>query len=383
MKNRKIIFIFGTRPETIKLAPLYHYFNKHSPDLESIVAVTGQHKEMLKQALDLFEINPKYDFALMKPNQSLSDLTASIFKKVSSLLIEEKPDLVITQGDTTTTFVATMASFYEGIPIAHVEAGLRSFNNYSPFPEESNRKMVTILADYHFAPTKSSMKNLLDEGIKNEDVIISGNTVIDALKIIEKKLSNSSQRQKYIDYFMESYGINFAIEKKRILITGHRRESFGEGFENICQAIKKIAIMNPDIEIIFPVHLNPNVQEPVFKVLEGIDNVFLIDPQDYEPFIFLMINANIILTDSGGVQEEAPSLGKPVLVMRENTERPEGIEAGTAMLVGTDINKITNSVQELLDNESAYEKMANAVNPYGDGHASKYIHDYLIQRLIK
>lgn len=381
MKKKKVIIIFGTRPEAIKLAPLYHYFKKHSPQIETLVAVTGQHKEMLHQALNLFEISPDFDFSLMRPNQTLSSLTSNMLECLTTFLIEQEPDIVITQGDTTTTFVASIAAFYEGIPIAHIEAGLRSFDNYSPFPEEVNRKIASILSNFHFAPTEIAKNNLLNEGIKEDQVIVSGNTVIDALKIIEFRLNDASISKSYQDYFFKKYKINFENKIRRILLTGHRRESFGRGFLNICNAIEKIASSNKNIEIIYPVHLNPNVQDPVFRILKDIDNVFLIDPQDYEPFIFLMMNAYIILTDSGGVQEEAPTLGKPVLVMRNNTERPEGIDAGTARLIGTNTADIITNTQELLDNDKDYFKMANAINPYGDGNSSKYIHDFLIKRI--
>ena len=381
MTNKKAIFIFGTRPETIKLAPLYHHFKKHSPQIETLVAVTGQHKEMLHQALNLFEISPEFDYSLMKPNQKLSSITSRMFECLTNLFEEQKPDIIITQGDTTTTFVASMTAFYEGIPVAHIEAGLRSFDNFSPFPEEVNRKIVSILSSFHFAPTEIAMNNLLSEGISKENILVSGNTVIDALKFVEERLNEESIQKTYRDHFLKKYKINFKKNKKRILLTGHRRESFGEGFRNICNAIEGIARLNKEIEIIYPVHLNPNVQEPVFRILKDIENVILIEPQDYEPFIFLMINSHIILTDSGGVQEEAPTLGKPVLVMRQNTERPEGIEAGTARLVGTSTNDIIASVQRLLDSNSEYLKMANAVNPYGDGNSSKYIHEFLIKRI--
>jgi len=381
MTNKKAIFIFGTRPETIKLAPLYHHFKKHSPQIETLVAVTGQHKEMLHQALNLFEISPDFDFSLMEPNQKLSSITSRMFECLTNLLEEQKPDIIITQGDTTTTFVASMAAFYEGIPVAHIEAGLRSFDNFSPFPEEVNRKIVSILSSFHFAPTEIAMNNLLSEGISKENILVSGNTVIDALKFVEQRLNDESMQKTYQDHFLKKYKINFKKNIKRVLLTGHRRESFGEGFRNICNAIERIARLNKDIEIIYPVHLNPNVQEPVFRILKDIENVILIEPQNYEPFIFLMINSHIILTDSGGVQEEAPTLGKPVLVMRENTERPEGIEAGTARLVGTSTEDVITSVQRLLDSNSEYLKMANAVNPYGDGNSSKYIHEFLIKRI--
>ena len=371
---KKILFVFGTRPEAIKMAPVVNEFKKDLNNFDTIVAVTAQHREMLDQVLSLFEITPDYDLDLMAPNQSLESLTSKILIGISELLVKIKPDVVFVQGDTTTTFASALAAFYKMISIAHIEAGLRTNNIYSPFPEEINRRMTTSMASYHFPPTNQSMHNLLDEGVEDHAIKVVGNTVIDALLTVSNKLETDSN--KYDRYFSEKYNIQFN-GNKTILVTGHRRESFGGGFENICLAIKQIS-KNKKVQIVYPVHLNPNVQEPVKRMLSDIDNVFLIPPQDYVPFIFLMKKAYIILTDSGGVQEEAPSLGKPVLVMRDTTERPEGIDAGTAKLVGTNASKIKSSVQLLLDNKDEYNKMAKAVNPYGDGNASKMIYNYLL-----
>ena len=379
--EKKVIFIFGTRPETIKLAPLIHYFKNNSSSIKSLVAVTGQHKEMLHQALDLFDINPDFNFELMQHDQSLSGLTSSIIEKTSKILINERPDLLIVQGDTTTTFAASLASFYENIPVAHVEAGLRSYNNYSPYPEEINRKIVGLLSTFHFPPTKIAQKNLINENINEDSILVSGNTVIDALQFIAEKLESEDKKTFYKNHFLEKYGISFGRDVKSLLITGHRRESFGEGFKNICSSIRNIAERNSDIQFIYPVHLNPNVQKPVFQILNDCSNIFLIEPQEYEAFIFLMKNSHLILTDSGGVQEEAPTLGKPVLVLRENTERLVGVEANTAKLVGTNSETILKNTEELLRDEVAYNKMANATNPYGDGNASEYIYNFLIKRI--
>ena len=333
---KKILFVFGTRPEAIKMAPIIKVFKNDLINFNTIVAVTGQHREMLDQVLELFKIVPDYDLNLMRPNQTLESLTGRILIGISDLLDKIKPDILFIQGDTTTTYATALASFYKKIRVAHVEAGLRTKNVHSPFPEEINRRMTTILSSFHFPPTQQSKKNLLDDGISNKDIIISGNTVIDSLLNVSKKIDLN--KKKYNVLFKKKYGIDFN-NLKTILITGHRRENFGEGFENICEAIKEIALLK-NIQIIYPVHLNPNVQEPVIRILKGLSNIYLIPPQDYVPFIFLMKKSYLILTDSGGVQEEAPSLGKPVLVMRDNTERPEGIKVGTAKLVGTDKKKI-------------------------------------------
>ena len=370
---KKIIFIFGTRPEAIKLAPVINYFKKDLKSFKTLVLVTAQHREMLDQVLKTFNIIPDYDLNLMSKNQSLEGLTGKILDKVSVLLKKIKPDLIFTQGDTTTTFSSSLAAFYNKIPVAHIEAGLRTNDIYSPFPEELNRRMTSSIASYHFPPTKQSEKSLLSEGIRKECVIRTGNTVIDALLIVSKIVESSLEM--YEKYYLNNYGIKIN-SKKIILLTGHRRESFGNGFENICYAIRDIALQN-DIQVIYPVHLNPNVQEPVNRILNNIDNIYLIPPQDYVPFIFLMKKSNIILTDSGGVQEEAPSLAKPVLIMRDTTERPEGIKAGTSKLVGTDKTQIKIQVEKLLNNQNEYNKMAKAVSPYGNGKASEIIYNYI------
>ncbi len=369
---KKVIFVFGTRPEAIKMAPVINVFKNDVDNFKTIVAVTAQHREMLDQVLSFFGILPDYDLDLMSPNQTLDSLTSKILIGISGILNKVKPDLVFVQGDTTTTFASSLAAFYKMIPVAHIEAGLRTNNIQSPFPEEMNRKITTSISSYHFPPTKQSQQNLLDEGISNSNIKVVGNTVIDAILTVSSKIDSNLNKHEKI---FENFQIQF--NKKTILVTGHRRESFGGGFENICKAIEQIA-KNQKIQIIYPVHLNPNVQEPVSRILGNIKNVYLIPPQDYVPFIYLMKKAYLILTDSGGVQEEAPSLGKPVLVMRNTTERQEGVEAGTARLVGTNISKIVNSVDLLLGNKKEYDKMAKAVNPYGDGNTSKMIHNYFL-----
>lgn len=360
------------------MAPVVDVFKKDPSNFETIVAVTAQHREMLDQVLSLFEIVPDYDLDLMAPNQTLESLTSKILIGISNLLLIIKPDIVFVQGDTTTTYATALASFYKKIPVCHIEAGLRTNNIYSPFPEEINRRMTTSITSYHFPPTLQSRRNLLNEGVNEGLIEVAGNTVIDALLTVSSKIELDSV--KFADNFSEKYNIHFN-NQKTILVTGHRRESFGSGFENICKAIKHI-VQNNNVQVIYPVHLNPNVQEPVSRILNGIENIFLIPPQDYVPFIYLMKKAYIILTDSGGVQEEAPSLGKPVLVMRDTTERQEGVDAGTARLVGTNIVKITTLVELLLNNQSEYDKMAKAVNPYGAGKASDKIYNFITDQLI-
>ena len=363
---KKVLFIFGTRPEAIKMAPVINTFKKDVSNYETFVGVTGQHRELLDQVLSFFKIIPNFDLDLMDSNQTLESLTSKILKSLSPHLKEIKPDIVFVQGDTTTTFSASLASFYQKIPVAHIEAGLRTNNIYSPFPEEINRRMTSSMASFHFPPTEQSRQNLLNEGISPQTIKLTGNTVIDALLTVSNKIDSHSY--EFETYFREKFNIQFN-QQKTVLITGHRRENFGVRFENICSAIKHIA-ENNNVQIIYPVHLNPNVLETVSRILGKVDNVFLIQPQDYVPFILLMKKAHIVLTDSGGVQEEAPSLGKPVLVMRDTTERPEGIEAGTAKLVGTDQKEIISAVELLLHNKTEYNKMARAVNPYGDGKAA-------------
>ncbi len=374
----KTLTVFGTRPEAIKLAPVLQKLQRF-PKIESRVCVTAQHREMLDQVLKIFEIHPDYDLNLMRPNQSLYQLTADVLVAVESVIQKEKPNIVITQGDTTTAFVASLAAFYAQIKIARVEAGLRTFNKYSPFPEEINRLLADQLADLHFAPTERAKQNLLREGIALEKIFVTGNTVIDALLYTWARVKDRN--------FCESFSIPREIfsqiergEKKLILVTGHRRESFGPEFESICLGLKEIAQSYPDVVLIYPVHLNPNVCAPVRKILSQTDRVFLIEPLDYEKFVWLMGRAFFILTDSGGIQEEAPALGKPVLVMRKVTERPEALEAGTARLVGTDAENIFREAARLIEDRDAYEQMARAVNPFGDGHAAERIVKVLRER---
>ncbi len=367
----KVMVVFGTRPEAIKMVPVVMAL-KAQPGFDVQVCVTAQHREMLDQVLSLFEITPDFDLNLMTPGQSLGGLTSRALQGLEEVFQAQKPDLVLVHGDTTTTFTASLAAFYQQIKIGHVEAGLRTGDIYSPWPEEFNRRVTGIVANYHFAPTEVSQNNLLAENTKPESILVTGNTVIDALQWVVKKVEEdktlSAQLTAKFDFIDPS--------KKMILVTGHRRENFGGGFLNICQSLKELA-QRDDVQIVYPVHLNPNVQKPVNDILGKMDNVHLIDPQDYLPFIYLMNQAHIILTDSGGVQEEAPSLGKPVLVMRNTTERPEAVEAGTVKLVGTDANTIKQSVIDLLDNAEAYKAMSFAHNPYGDGQASKRIADFI------
>jgi UDP-N-acetylglucosamine 2-epimerase (non-hydrolysing) len=366
-----LLFIFGTRPEAVKMAPLIKEFEKYPEDFSVKILVTGQHREMLDQVLSFFSITPDYDLNLMKPNQTLFDITADALRGMDKIIDEVKPDLIIVQGDTTTVLTGALAGYYKKIKVAHLEAGLRTGDKYSPFPEEMNRILTGHIADYHWAPTEQARKNLLAEGIKDESIHVVQNTVIDALFLALDILKKEGD-EKYIEFFK---GIDF--NKKIVLITAHRRESFGEPFENICNAIKDLSEEYPDVEFVYPVHLNPNVREVVFRVLSNIPNIHLIDPLDYPYMVWMMNKSYMVLTDSGGVQEEAPALGKPVLVLREDTERPEGIEAGTAKLVGTNKEKIISEARTLLDNNKEYEKMAHAVNPYGDGHTSEKIVDLL------
>ncbi|MCG6200943.1 non-hydrolyzing UDP-N-acetylglucosamine 2-epimerase [Psychromonas antarctica] len=364
----KILTVFGTRPEAIKMAPLVDALNNQT-GINAKVCVTAQHREMLDQVLELFAITPDYDLNIMKPGQSLSQVTTSILLGLEPILKEFKPHLVLVHGDTSTTLSASLAAFYQQIPIGHIEAGLRTGNLNSPWPEEGNRKLTSAIAKIHFAPTTCSQMNLLNEGIPSEDIEVTGNTVIDALMQVTSKLKNNSQLSSALaDQFPQ-----LDANKKLILVTGHRRESFGDGFERICEALAEIATKYPDIQIVYPVHLNPNVREPVNRILSGLNNVFLIKPQDYLPFVYLMNKAYIILTDSGGVQEEAPSLGKPVLVMRDVTERPEAVNAGTVLLVGTNKSKIINAIESLLQDKTLYNQMSRAHNPYGDGQACQKI----------
>jgi UDP-N-acetylglucosamine 2-epimerase (non-hydrolysing) len=373
MSKKKISIIFGTRPEAIKLIPVILELKKN-PLFEVSICVTAQHRQMLDQVLQIFSVVPDKDLNLMKPNQTLSGLTATIISSIDNYFSEYKPDIVLVQGDTTTVMAVSLVAFYHKVKVGHVEAGLRTHKKYSPFPEEMNRVITSRIADLHFAPTEISKKNLLIEGINEQNVFITGNTVIDALFLASDKVKEINP---------EIPGLNLKLEELApyILITGHRRENFGDGFINICESIRELAEKYSDHNFIYPVHLNPNVQDPVKKILSDKGNIFLLEPQTYLPFISLMMNSKIILTDSGGVQEEAPSLGKPVLVMRENTERPEAVTAGTVKLVGTNKELILNSVSTLINDKTEYEKMANAVNPYGDGYASIRINEILQNNL--
>jgi len=364
----KVLSVFGTRPEAIKMAPVVLGLQQ-AEGIESLVCVTAQHREMLDQVLDLFEIKPDYDLNIMKPGQDLYDVTANALLGMRDVLRECKPDLVLVHGDTTTCFTAALAAFYEQIKIGHVEAGLRTGDMSAPFPEEANRSLVGRLASYHFAPTEGSRQNLLKENIQDETITVTGNTVIDALLMVRDKV-NAYPTEKWCERFGEEvYERIINEQRKFILITGHRRENFGQGFVDLCNAIKMLASNHPDWDLIYPVHLNPNVQKPVNEILSDVENVFLIEPQDYAPFVWLMDQCDLILTDSGGIQEEGPSLGKPVLVMRDVTERPEAIEAGTVRLVGTSMEKIIEVVESVLLNDEVYSDMSLAHNPYGDGMA--------------
>lgn len=365
---KKILIAFGTRPEAIKMAPLILAL-REDPRFLLKVCITAQHREMLDQVLSLFKINADYDLNIMKSSQSLNDITSSVLIGLKPILEEFMPDIVLVHGDTSTTFAASLAAYYQRIPIGHIEAGLRTWDIYSPWPEEANRKLTGAIARYHFAPTAGSKNNLLKEGVNSADITITGNTVIDSLLLVRDMLKNDANLLESIES-----SLSFLDQNKRLLlVTGHRRESFGKGFERICEALRIIATKFTDIQIIYPVHLNPNVQEPINRLLKNIDNIFLIDPQEYLPFVYLMDKSSIILTDSGGIQEEAPSLGKPVLVMRDTTERPEALEAGTVKLVGTNVELIVTEVTNLLNNKDKYAKMSHAHNPYGDGNACKKI----------
>ena len=366
----KVLSVFGTRPEAIKMAPLVNLL-KQQTDIDSRVCVTGQHREMLDQVLQLFDIKPEYDLAIMKAGQDLYDVTTSILLNIKPVLRDFKPDVVLVHGDTSTTFAAALACYYEKTAVGHVEAGLRTGNIYSPWPEEANRKLTGAITRFHFAPTATSQQNLLNEQVNPAHIVVTGNTVIDALlQVVAKIEDDAVLNQRFADQF--PYGQD---GRRLILVTGHRRESFGAGFEHICGALKQIAQQFPDCDIVYPVHLNPNVREPVFRLLSDAPNVHLIEPQDYLPFVYLMSRSTLVLTDSGGIQEEAPSLGKPVLVMRDTTERPEAVEAGTVKLVGTDQAKIVAQVSKLLTDKAYYDSMSFAHNPYGDGKACQRIID--------
>jgi UDP-N-acetylglucosamine 2-epimerase (non-hydrolysing) len=364
----RVMVVFGTRPEAVKMAPVIKALKKYAPDIETVVAVTAQHREMLDQVLDVFDITPDVDLDLMQPDQNLAQLAARIFVHLDPILKEHKPDWLLVQGDTTTVMAASLLGYYNRIKIGHVEAGLRSFDKWQPFPEEINRRIAGAVADLHFAPTQNNKENLINEGIAEESIIVTGNTAIDALQIITQQPAPPETAD-----LLEKAGV-INGNRRLVLVTAHRRENFGQPIKDICQALRSLAQNNSkDITIIYPVHLNPNIQEPVYQILSDIENITLLPPIDYRPLVHLMKQASLILTDSGGIQEEAPSLGVPTLVLREKTERQEGITAGTLKLVGTNPDVILREAQHLLDNPEAHAAMARAVNPYGDGHASDRI----------
>ena len=373
---KKILLVFGTRPEAIKMAPLVKEFQKYPTQFKTVVCVTGQHREMLDQVLRFFEIIPDYDLNIMKQGQDLYDVTARVLVGMRDVLKEVQPDVVLVHGDTTTSTAAALAAFYQQIAVGHVEAGLRTHNIYSPWPEEMNRQITSRIATYNFSPTQLSKSNLLEEGVKETAITVTGNTVIDALYMVVNKIKNDPKLENELKSLLKTSGYDverLAEGKKLVLITGHRRENFGDGFIHICTAIKNLNQKYPDVDFVYPMHLNPNVRKPIREIfgedLAGFGNMFFIEPLDYLLFVYLMEKSSIVLTDSGGIQEEAPGLGKPVLVMRNTTERPEALEAGTVKLVGTDYNKIVGEVSALLDNPEYYAKMSAAVNPYGDGLA--------------
>lgn len=385
---KKVMLVFGTRPEAIKMAPLVKEFQKQPKRVETVVCVTGQHREMLDQVLKIFDIKPDYDLNIMKQGQDLYDVTARVLTGIRDVLKEVKPDVVLVHGDTTTSTAAALAAFYQQIPVGHVEAGLRTHNIYSPWPEEMNRLLTGRLATYHFSPTPLSRNNLIKESVDDRNIIITGNTVIDALYWVVDKIKNNKELDNELEDILSKagYDVNRLNNgKKLVLITGHRRENFGDGFINMCTAIKDLTVKYPDLDFVYPMHLNPNVRKPIHEVfgenLSGLKNMFFIEPLEYLSFVYLMEKSSIVLTDSGGIQEEAPGLGKPVLVMRDTTERPEALDAGTVKLVGTDYNKIVNEVSSLIDDKAAYEKMSKAVNPYGDGLACGRIVNALLYRI--
>ena len=380
--KKKVLAVLGTRPEAIKLAPVIKRLKAQKSRFTTVVCATAQHRHMLDQVLSIFKISPDYDLNIMKANQDLFDITQKALKGLKHVLETVQPDIILVQGDTTTAFIAGFAAFYLKIPAGHVEAGLRTYNKHSPFPEEINRHLLSVLADYHFAPTEWSRSNLLKEGIPENRIWVTGNTVIDALMEVVRGQGAGARKKFFEESFRKKHDLELSTKNiKLILVTGHRRENFGEGFENICNALRKIAEQRKDVAVVYPVHLNPNVQRPVKRILGKIRNVHLIEPLGYEEFVFLMNSSFLILTDSGGIQEEAPSLGKPVLVMRNTTERPEGIEAGVVKLVGTGEKDIIDGALELLEDKNAYRKMSRSANPYGDGRASKKITDILFSVL--
>lgn len=368
---KKILIVFGTRPEAIKMAPLVKAF-KNNNNFDTRVCVTAQHRQMLDQVLDIFEIVPEYDLNIMKAGQDLYDITANVLLSIRDVLTDFAPDVVFVHGDTSTTFSTSLAAYYAKVKVGHIEAGLRTYDIYSPWPEEGNRQLTGVLANYHFAPTAQSQQNLLKEGKDKNNIFVTGNTVIDALMYVVHRIDNQPElKQKILTKISTQYPLE--TQRKVILVTGHRRENFGQGFINICEGLKQIALNNPEIDIVYPVHLNPNVQRPVNEILSNIANIYLIDPLQYEEFIYLMSQAYFIITDSGGIQEEAPSLGKPVLVMRDTTERPEAVAAGTVKLVGCDQAVLIRQAEKLLNDQNEYEMMSRAHNPYGDGKACERI----------
>ena len=377
---KKVMLVFGTRPEAIKMAPLVKEFQKHPDEFQTIVCVTGQHREMLDQVLHIFEITPDYDLNIMKQGQDLYDVTARVLLGMRDVLKEARPDVVLVHGDTTTSTAAALAAFYQQIPVGHVEAGLRTHNIYSPWPEEMNRQLTGRIATYHFAPTPLSRQNLLTEAVQESHITVTGNTVIDALYMVVEKIKKDKALDAELENVLKQsgYDVNrLSGGKKLVLITGHRRENFGDGFISMCKAIKALTEKYPEVDFVYPMHLNPNVRKPIHEVfgedLSGLGNMFFIEPLEYLSFVYLMEKSTIVLTDSGGIQEEAPGLGKPVLVMRDTTERPEALEAGTVKLVGTDYDKIVNEVSALIENQEYYDRMSKAVNPYGDGKACNRI----------
>ena len=373
---KKILLVFGTRPEAIKMAPLVKALQKDSEHFETKICVTAQHRQMLDQVLEVFDIVPEYDLNIMAPNQDLYDITSRVLVGLRGVLDDFAPDIVLVHGDTTTSMAAALAAFYRQIPVGHVVAGLRSYNMLSPWPEEMNRQVTDRMCTYYFAPTEKSRQNLLRENVDATKIHVTGNTVIDALLMAVDIIEKKPHIKTAIEDELRDKGYAMG-NRPYILVTGHRRENFGEGFLNICKAIRQIAEEHPEMDIVYPVHLNPNVQKPVYELLSGTPNIYLIKPLDYLPFVYAMQHSTLLLTDSGGVQEEAPSLGKPVLVMRETTERPEAVEAGTVRLVGTDVAAIVGNVQELLHDPEVYRKMSESYNPYGDGHACERIVDAL------
>lgn len=384
---RTILLVFGTRPEAIKMAPLVKELQTHGEQFRTVVAVTAQHRQMLDQVLSLFDVNPDYDLDIMRANQDLYDITSRVLLGMRDVLKEVKPDVVLVHGDTTTSTAAALAAFYQQIPVGHVEAGLRTHNVYSPWPEEMNRQLTGRITTYHFSPTELAKNNLLMENVNAKSIIVTGNTVIDALYMVVNKIKSEPALSKELVAVLHDAGYDVgrvAGNRRMVLITGHRRENFGEGFINMCKAIHDLAVKYPNVDFVYPMHLNPNVRKPIHEVfgddLSVHSNLFFIEPLEYLSFVFLMEQSSIVLTDSGGIQEEAPGLGKPVLVMRDTTERPEALESGTVRLVGTNYSRIVSEVSTLLDDRNAYDRMSKAVNPYGDGHACERIVDFLTRQ---